>query len=296
VHLLSGVLFALEWALRLPPPSLKKGKETELSQAQAQSQPASRTPARTQVLPISASASVETAGVEDAWISDADRAALLDAAAEVLIIVVDHHVAGVRSHIVKQFEIEKAREHATAMSAGGAGIGRGPMTNGVLGGLKGSGGLGGRKKPEIGSLVPNLLKALLDRLGGTKDVPFRNQIGDSLRMLLELPNMDAHNTNGPEVCSSSVVVSFSTFLSLWYNLVREEHCADPPVFPARSMAPGKKTAMMLRLREDPINEHFFPFFYDHCITIMFKPLLEVPEWKKFTGEYMMSSPKPLRDL
>ncbi len=40
---------------------------------------------------------------------------------------------------------------------------------------------------------------------------------------------------------------------------------------------------MLRLREDPINEHFFPFFYDHCINIMFKPLLEVPEWKKLSG-------------
>ncbi|KAF8339200.1 component of IIS longevity pathway SMK-1-domain-containing protein [Cantharellus anzutake] len=229
-----GVLFALEWALRLPPPSLKKGKEIELSQARSGSQSES----------LLAPASIETAGVdEDAWISDADRAALLDAAAEVLIIVVDHHVAGVRSHIVKQFEIEKAREHATAMSAaGGAGIGR-----------------------------------------GTKDVPFRNQIGDSLRMLLELPNMDAHNANGPEVCSlSHLTLPFGPSVTL----VREEYHTDPPAFPAHSTAPGKKTAMVLRLREDPINEHFFPFFYDHCITIMFRPLLEIPEWKKHTGEIL----------
>ena len=44
-------------------------------------------------------------------ISDADHVALLDAAAEVLIVIVDHHVTSVQSHIIKQFEVEKAREN-----------------------------------------------------------------------------------------------------------------------------------------------------------------------------------------
>ncbi len=176
-----GVLFALEWALRLPPPSMKKGKEAEVSQSQTQIQ--------THSLSASISTSSETP-VDDGSISDADRAALLDAAAEVLIVVVDHHVAGVRSHIVKQFEVEKAREHAAIVSS--------PLTNGAILGPKGSTGSG--KKAETGS-APNLLRALLGRLGGTKEVLFRNQIGDSLKLLLELPNMDFHGA-GPEVCSS----------------------------------------------------------------------------------------------
>ena len=183
-----GVLFALEWALRLPPPSMKKGKEAEVPQSQTQTRTHSLSASRTP-------ASTETAVDNDMSILDADRAVLLDAAAEVLIVVVDHHVAGVRSHIVKQFEVEMAREHAAVVMSSGS---IGPLTNGAILGPKGSFGSG--KKVEMG-LAPNLLRALLGRLGGTKDEPFRSQIGDSLRMLLELPNMDFHGA-GPEVCSS----------------------------------------------------------------------------------------------
>lgn len=76
---------------------------------------------------------------------------LVNAAAEVLIAVVDHDVGGVRAHMLKQVdrEVEKAREPKS-----------------------------------------RFLLAMMKMMGGTKERKFRTPIADSLRTVLELPIMD----------------------------------------------------------------------------------------------------------
>ena len=40
-----------------------------------------------------------------------------------------------------------------------------------------------------------------------------------------------------------------------------------------------------RAKDDPGIEKFLDYFYKFCIDILFKPLLEVPEWKDMQGTY-----------
>ena len=39
-----------------------------------------------------------------------------------------------------------------------------------------------------------------------------------------------------------------------------------------------------KLREDPITEKFLQYFYDSCINTLYKPLLDLSEYKKVTGD------------
>jgi protein phosphatase-4 regulatory subunit 3 len=43
-----------------------------------------------------------------------------------------------------------------------------------------------------------------------------------------------------------------------------------------------------RTREDPITERFLQFFYDSCITSLYKPVLDLPEFKNLTGAYQLN--------
>ncbi|KAF9513249.1 hypothetical protein BS47DRAFT_980933 [Hydnum rufescens UP504] len=201
-----GVLYAIEWALRAPCHGTG-GDALMLNGPQT-----------------------------GASMSSSDTSPLLDIAAEVLIVVVDHHVAGVRSHIVRQNDLLKARGPENELRR--AAIGLLPPRLPIA-----------KEKEQDKDEPVNLLKALMDRLGGTKDVPFRNQIGDSLRMLLEQPNIEFHGA-----------------------------------------AAGEKNGSIVKPREDPINEHFFPIFYESaCISIFFKSLLDVPEWKSLPSTVLKVS-------
>jgi hypothetical protein len=41
---------------------------------------------------------------------------------------------------------------------------------------------------------------------------------------------------------------------------------------------------LIKLREDPINEHFFPVFYDPpIISVFYKPLLDLDDWRNVSS-------------
>lgn len=44
--------------------------------------------------------------------------------------------------------------------------------------------------------------------------------------------------------------------------------------------PQAKGNTLIKLREDPVNEHFFPVFYDPpIISAFYKPLLDLDDWR-----------------
>ncbi|KDQ21121.1 hypothetical protein BOTBODRAFT_125070 [Botryobasidium botryosum FD-172 SS1] len=129
-----------------------------------------------------------------------DELTLVNAAAEVLIAVVDHDVGGVRAYVLKQVDREMERT----------------------------------REPRSGFLL-----AVMKMMGGTKERRFRAPIADSLRTLLELPVMD---TEG-----------------------------------------GQKGIMgKIKPKEDPVAEKFLVFFYDSCIKTLYKPIIELPEYRNVT--------------
>ncbi|KAF8318269.1 DUF625-domain-containing protein [Clavulina sp. PMI_390] len=243
-----GLLFALEWALRVPleestlPPSSSSIPSPTLPTSNGPSStsaPSSSTSVPTiSILPPTAQSQALAAPDPDP--------SLLDMVAEVFILLAEFNVAGVRAHIVRQNERVKALEKEQEKARAGEPVpasGK-PVTPGgsFSTGAGGSGsaltGAGSNKLVGNGE-PPHLMKALIARLGGSRDLPFRNQIGDAIRLLLETPppTMDLHTADA-------------------------------------------KGASLIKLREDPINEHFFPVFYDTAIIQSFyKPLLDLDDWK-----------------
>lgn len=42
--------------------------------------------------------------------------------------------------------------------------------------------------------------------------------------------------------------------------------------------------LFMRAKDDPSTERFLENFYKTCVEILFRPLLDVPEFKHLTGE------------
>lgn len=113
---------------------------------------------------------------------------LLDMVAEIFILVAEFNIAGVRAHIVRQNEAAKAREAEEQQIARASPPVPVPVSGKPVHTSAGADGKGAMEQPH-------LLKALIARLGGLRDQPFRNQVGDAIRLLLESPpNMDFQAT------------------------------------------------------------------------------------------------------
>ncbi|KIO16917.1 hypothetical protein M407DRAFT_230281 [Tulasnella calospora MUT 4182] len=184
----------------------------------------------------------------------AEDVQMLNCAGEILLIVCDHDVSGVRSFVVKQAdphgEWEKATpaKQLTINQMGNMGIfgtGNLPSIGGLgdFGGSGGSGeglGIGGMPPPGTGagkSNITTLLTVIVKVLTSSKDLALRGQMAESLKSLLELPNIDdSVNVKGPP-----------------------------------------------RPREDPVTERFLQYFYDSCIMSLYRPALVLPEFKAVTG-------------
>lgn len=137
----------------------------------------------------------------------AEDVQMLNCAGEILILVCDHDVTGVRSFIVKQADPNGEWEKATPAkqltinqmgSMGIFGTGSLPGIGGMsdFGGSSGSGeglGIGGMPPPGTGagkSDVTTLLTVIVKVLTSSKDLALRGQMAESLKSLLELPNND----------------------------------------------------------------------------------------------------------
>lgn len=172
-----GLLFALEWALRHPLASEvndSQGNKATPTTNGASSLANEKHSAHRQSL--------------DATVADPDPP-LLDMVAEIFILVAEFNIAGVRAHVVRQSEAAKAREAEEQQIARASPPVPVPMSGKPVHTAPPA--AGGKRAPE----QPHLLRALTARLGGMKDQPFRNQIGDAIRLLLESPpNMDFHAT------------------------------------------------------------------------------------------------------
>lgn len=196
-----GLLFALEWALRRPVPSVGAAttitngsldKKEEKGKAPEPSASTSTSTAAT-----SASVQIQNQAQAQALALDVDPP-LLDMVAEIFILVAEFNIAGVRAHIVRQAEAAKEREAQEALARGASPVPASGKPASFAGGAGGSG------RGED----PHLLKALIARLGGTREQPFRNQIGDAIRLLLESPpNMDFHSAGDVSLCLLSLLMS-----------------------------------------------------------------------------------------
>jgi len=161
-----GLLFALEWALRHPLASEVNGsRSSEAIINGASSLVGGRDPAHRQSLYA---------------VSIDPDPPLLDMVAEIFILVAEFNIAGVRAHIVRQNEATKAREAEEQQIARASPPVPVPVSGKPVHTSAGADGKGATEQPH-------LLKALIARLGGLKDQPFRNQIGDAIRLLLESP-------------------------------------------------------------------------------------------------------------
>ncbi|KAG9010898.1 Platinum sensitivity protein [Tulasnella sp. JGI-2019a] len=181
---------------------------------------------------------------------------VLNAAAEILIIVSEHDANGVRIVALKQAdpngEWDKQRPRTDSGNSSGSGSsGATVVTNSPLmgmGGMEGMGvGQGGGTpygpdgKWMLQSDVPTVVTAIVKVLTTAKDVALRAQMAEALRLLLEVPTMD-----------------------------------EPP--PNMKVTPPKG----LPQREDLTTERFLSYFYDSCIGTMYKPLMDVPQCNAIT--------------
>jgi protein phosphatase-4 regulatory subunit 3 len=97
-----------------------------------------------------------------------------------------------------------------------------------------------------------LLDAMCRIMATTKDLAVQSQIGDALKTWLEVPpDITGPTPGGAGGSDGSPVVS------------------TPPKGP---MA-----------RREGETERFLDYFYRNCITVLFKPLMDLPEWKNVKG-------------
>lgn len=135
---------------------------------------------------------------------------VISAGGEILAALLDHDINGVRGHVLKQVvAIEKEREA----------------------GKKGS------DKAET------ILEMACKLMAQSKDIAVQSQIGDALKVWLDLP-LEMGTTGGGS----------------------EAH-------PASKM-PTRK--------DDPGTERFMDYFYKDCVMTLFSPFNELPEWRNTT--------------
>ncbi|KAG9019471.1 Platinum sensitivity protein [Tulasnella sp. 427] len=179
----------------------------------------------------------------------AEDAQMLNCAGEILLIVCDHDVSGVRSFVVKQAdptgEWEKITppKQLTLNQMGSIGFFG-------TGNLPGIGGLGDLGDDGLGLIAPpgtglgrsdeiTLLTVMVRVLSTSKDIALRGQMGESLKSLLEVPLID--DTTNPK--------------------------GQP------------------RPRDDPMTERFLQYYYDSIITTLYRPVLDLPEYRDYAGPY-----------
>jgi hypothetical protein len=250
-----GVLFALEWALRQPLPGFANSATN--SESRLASYPAASSAHVNGNVSTAASSSLFTPTIATKAESESNLSSLpsnpkpnshstpngvpsipipnvdpdpplLDMVAEILIIIIDHNISGVRAHIVRQNDVMKAEKEKGDLQATMRRW-ESVTSTASLGAAKSIAGPQQQipKKAETTRMedgeYPHLLKALVTRLGGTRDVPFKNQIGDAIRLLLEVPpNLDVHAN--PEVCSPMNYFDnlSNQRLFWWMNIAAEE--------------------------------------------------------------------------
>ncbi|TFK43836.1 component of IIS longevity pathway SMK-1-domain-containing protein [Crucibulum laeve] len=131
---------------------------------------------------------------------------MISAAGEVLAALLDHDLNGVRGHVLKQVvAIEKERDA----------------------------GKKGADKAET------ILEMACRILAQSKDLAVQSQVGDALKVWMDIPAVDTGNAAAGE--------------------------AGPPKPPQR--------------KDDPGTERYMDYFYKDCVHILFKPLNELVEWK-----------------
>lgn len=104
-------------------------------------------------------------------------------------------------------------------------------------------------KKKYADKAETLLDAMCRIMATTKDLAIQSQIGDALKTWLEIPSGDA----GPA-----------------------------PVAAGGDGAPSGPSKTPV-IRKEGDTERFLDYFYKHCITVLFKPLMELPEWKNVKG-------------
>ena len=153
---------------------------------------------------------------------------MISAAGEVLSALLDHDLNGVRGHILKQANaIEKDREA----------------------GKKGS------DKAE------SMLEMTCRILATSKDLTVQSQMGDALKVWMDIPSLDSIPPGASEV--GGLAETFFEPNLIFY-----------------SKAAGPKPLPMIR-KDDPGTERYMEYFYKECINTLLKPLFDLPEWRNF---------------
>ncbi|KAF5332031.1 hypothetical protein D9758_014583 [Tetrapyrgos nigripes] len=137
---------------------------------------------------------------------------VIGAGGEILSALLDHDVNGVRGHVLKQVvAIDKER----------------------------AAGKRGADKAET------IMELCCKLLAQSKDMAIQNQVGDALRVWLDLPP-------GGELVS------------------------------VMGTEASQALASKLGRKDDPGTERFMDYFYKDCVALLFKPFVELVEWKNFS--------------
>ncbi|THV08201.1 DUF625-domain-containing protein [Dendrothele bispora CBS 962.96] len=135
---------------------------------------------------------------------------ILSAGGEILAALLDHDVNGVRGHVLRQVMVIE-RESTV-----------------------------GRKGAADAETILELCCKIMAQ---SKDMAIQNQIGDALRVWLDLP------LGGADIVS------------------------------AMGTEASQALASKLGRKDDPGTERFMDYFYKDCVHILFKPFSELQEWK-----------------
>jgi len=160
---------------------------------------------------------------------------MISAASEVLSALLDHDLNGVRGHVLKQVNgIEKEREA----------------------------GKKGADKAE------SVLEMACRILATSKDLTVQSQMGDALKVWMDVPSLDSIPTGASEVSGLA-----KTFFFLEPSLI------------SYSKAAGPKPLPVIR-KDDPGTERYMEYFYKECINTLLKPLFDLPEWRNFKEPFL----------
>ena len=172
---------------------------------------------------------------------------MISTAGEVLALLLDHDVIGVRQHVMRQVGVA------------------GKPTMGVSVSVAGHAGDGARVEGNRETLLDTLCRSLTS----SSELAYKSQMADALRAVLEVPQTDGMETN---VCCRSIfwfcVASDSRFFFFFFLHLY----LQPPTMRA-----------MARAKDDPVTERFMEYFYAKCCENLFRPMVELPEYQKITG-------------
>lgn len=135
---------------------------------------------------------------------------------EILSALLDHDLNGVRGHVLKQVTaIGRIKERNLSGKAPGVGLGMAEET---------------------------VLQLICRMLAASRDLGVQSQIGDALKVLMDIPEEPQPGATGGVNTPAKIVAA--------------------------------------KAKDDPNVEKFLEYFYDNCFTVLFKPLIDdVPTWK-----------------